>query len=331
MLFFFSFLLGLTNNVVNAEELSKKYVIVSGESIGLKIDTGVYVAGKYEVKTSDNKASPWLMSDIEVGDKIIKYNDTVIENANDLIEKLKNEQNTQAKLTMQRNKKTFITSIKIVETSQGNKSIGLYLKDKLLGVGTMTFIDPDSKVYGSLGHGIYDQKIIVGDVDGTLTYSNVESIKKGKSGTPGEKRASLQKKEIGCIKSNNITGVYGKIGSTTFFKNAKKMQVAKQSEVIVGPAKIMTVVEGNNVETFDIEIVEVNRQSTRNIKGLKIKVTDQNLIDRTGGIIQGMSGSPIIQNKKLVGAVSHVIVDNPIYGYGIHIEWMLDEVANYKY
>lgn len=316
---------------VNAAPSNEKYVIPGGNSIGLKIDTGVYIAGKYEVKTSNDKVSPWMMSDIEVGDKIIKYNDLNVLNANNLITFLNHETNDKVRLTILRNKRTLQTNIKVVETVTGAKSLGLYLKDKLLGVGTLTFIDPDSKLYGSLGHGIYDQKVIIGDVDGTLTFSNVESIKKGNAGLPGEKRASLSKKEIGDIAVNNITGVYGKIKNENLVNNQKRVKVASQDEIVLGPAHILTVIDGEKIEKFDIEVVEINKQNSRNIKGIKIKVTDEELLNKTGGIIQGMSGSPIIQNNKLIGAVSHVIVDNPSYGYGIHIEWMLNELLTIKH
>ena len=196
LILLFTLTFSFTMPEVNAAPSNEKYVIPGGNSIGLKIDTGVYIAGKYEVKTSNDKVSPWMMSDIEVGDKIIKYNDLNVLTANNLITFLNHETSDKVRLTILRNKRTLQTNIKVVETVTGAKSLGLYLKDKLLGVGTLTFIDPASKLYASLGHGIYDQKVIIGDVDGTLTFSNVESIKKGNAGLPGEKRASLSKKEI---------------------------------------------------------------------------------------------------------------------------------------
>lgn len=315
-------LIGLNYNVVFAE--SDLEVIPGGETIGLKLNTGIYVAGKYEVDTKEGKKLPWRKSDIEIGDKIVEIDNKKVTSNNELVSLIEASKDDDLVLTLVRGSEEFDTNIEIVETKQQNRSIGLYLKDKLVGVGTLTFINPHTKAFASLGHGIVDQKVLIGDISGDLLVSNIDSIKKAIPGDPGEKRATISSDILGKLTINNATGIYGYISSRSLL-NKKTMKVAKQEEVKLGKATILTVLENNKVEEYSVEIIEVNRQNTRNVKGLKIKVTDNRLIEKCGGIVQGMSGSPIIQNNKIIGAVSHVTVDNPLIGYGIHIEWMISD------
>lgn len=322
----FVFIVGvliLPNVNVLAEENNKVYL--GGDTIGLKLDTGVYVAGKYEVATKTGKKSPWIRSDIEVGDKIVSFNQKRIESIEEFKKCLSVNEKKSAVVTVDRKGKVFETIIDILKTSDGASSVGLYLKDKMLGVGTLTFINPNNKTYASLGHGIIDSKLEYGKINGELLYSNVESIKKGVPGSPGEKRASLSNNNLGNIMSNSATGVYGLVTSNSFMTRHRLIEIAEPTDVKSGPAYILTVVENQEVKKFNIEIIEVVKQSSRNIKGMKIKVIDETLLGVTGGIIQGMSGSPIVQDDKLVGAVSHVSVDNPTIGYGMFARWMLDD------
>ena len=282
------------------------------------------MAGKYEVDTKEGKKLPWRKSDIEIGDKIVEIDNKKVTSNNELVSLIEASKDDDLVLTLVRGSEEFDTNIEIVETKQQNRSIGLYLKDKLVGVGTLTFINPHTKAFASLGHGIVDQKVLIGDISGDLLVSNIDSIKKAIPGDPGEKRATISSDILGKLTINNATGIYGYISSRSLL-NKKTMKVAKQEEVKLGKATILTVLENNKVEEYSVEIIEVNRQNTRNVKGLKIKVTDNRLIEKCGGIVQGMSGSPIIQNNKIIGAVSHVTVDNPLIGYGIHIEWMISD------
>lgn len=312
-----------TNLITHAS--SNKLVILGGNSIGLKLDTGVYVAGKYEVETKDKRVSPWASSDILEGDKIVAFNGSKIKNNSDLLTKLKNEKEGKVNLTIKRNDRTFDTQIDVVITKNNDKSLGLYIKDRILGIGTLTFIDPETSKYASLGHGIYDDNLVIGTQLGSISKSNVEGIKKGIRGEAGEKRATFSNVVLGSIYANKITGVYGKITNKSMLKG-KTIEVASQEEVKIGKAQIYTVIDGEKIESFDIKITYVNLQDSTNVKGIRFEVIDNDLIDKTGGIIQGMSGSPIVQNNKLVGAVSHVSIDNPTIGYGVHIEWMMLEM-----
>lgn len=313
--------LGFNTNFVKASTIE---VIPGGESIGIKLNTGVYVAGKYQVETPNGKKLPWRKSDIEIGDKLLKIDGIDIENNQQLTKCLNASIDNEVILTILRGSIEFDTNIEIIENMQQEKSIGLYIKDKIVGVGTLTFINPETKSFASLGHGIVDQKVLIGSISGDLLVSNIDDIKKAIPGVPGEKKAVISNNVIGKLTKNNATGLYGNINSRTFL-NKKKIKVANQDEVKLGKATILTVLEDDQVKEYSIEIVEINKQNTRNIKGLKIKITDPVIIEKCGGIVQGMSGSPIIQNGKLVGAVSHVIVDEPLIGYGIHIEWMVND------
>lgn len=298
-------------------------VVPGGDTIGLHMDTGVYIAGKYQVETRDGKVSPWRKSEVREGDKIIKINNVQVKTNQDLLDALASINSNTVDLVIKRGDMTFRTTFDVAISRSGDKSLGLYIKDKVVGVGTLTFIDPKTNRFAALGHGIFDNKVNDQDVGGNILSSNVESIKKAAPGIPGEKRAMLDKMTIGNITKNKITGIYGNITNRSYTSNRKLLPVAMKNDVKVGKAEILTVIKDDKVEAFDIEIVEVKKQTAKSVKGIKIKVVDRDLLNKTGGIIQGMSGSPIIQNNQLVGAVSHVIVDSPQYGYGIFVEWML--------
>ena len=282
------------------------------------------MAGKYEVETINGKKSPWRKSDLEVGDKILEVDGKDISSNSELTTTINASLDNELILTILRGSEEFDTNIEIIESKQKEKSIGLYIKDKVVGVGTLTFINPQTKAFASLGHGIIDQKVLIGGISGELLVSNVDSVKKALPGIPGEKKAVISNEKIGKLTKNNATGLYGVIDSRSLL-NKKTMEVATQDEIELGKASILTVIEGETIKEYSVEIVEINKQKTRNIKGIKLKITDPILIEKCGGIVQGMSGSPIIQNNKIIGAVSHVIVDDPLTGYGIHIEWMIND------
>lgn len=306
--------------VVNVEANEKEFLYLGGDSIGIKMNTGVYIAGKYQVQTDRGKVSPWKHSNIEIGDMILKINDYNIDTNEVLQTYLSNNKISTAELTINRNNQILKTNIDVVTNSLNEQTLGLYIRDKIFGIGTLTFVTKDL-YFASLGHGIYDNNVLLSSFGGNLYYSNVSSIKKAEPGIAGEKRAAIDDVTIGKIINNDVTGLYGKLNIRNLKLN--KIAIGNQNDIKIGKAKIYTCLEKNNVKSYDIEIVENYIQNNSNIKGIKIKVTDKDLINQTGGIIQGMSGSPIVQNDKIVGAVSHVTVENPTYGYGMHIEWMI--------
>lgn len=324
IIFFIIFLCFCLTISINIKANNDIYVMPGGESIGLKIETGVEIVGKYTVSTNDGKKNPWQKSNIEIGDYIEKVNDYNVENNESLLKILKQLDESSCVLTIKRNNKLIKTNIDIVKTVAKEPSIGLYVKDKMLGIGTLSFVY-DNK-FASLGHGIYENNELININNGDLTYSNVVSIKKATLNQSGEKRATLASTKIGEIKTIKDSGVYGVISQKI---NKNKVKIADIKDVKCDDAVIYTVINGNKVETFDIEIIETKYQNSINSKGIKIKVTDSALLNETGGIIQGMSGSPIIQNGELVGVVSHVTLDNPMIGYAVYAKWMYEDLINY--
>lgn len=304
-------------------------VYVGGENIGIKINTGIEVLGKYEVETEKGKVAPWKNSNIQKGDTIISIDGVKVDNNQTLLNILSSCKKNKINIQVERNKKMFDTTIDVIISKNNQKSLGLYIKDKLMGIGTLTFIDPNDYYFASLGHGIYHNDELYDVNNGVILSSTVNSIRKATPGNAGEKKATLDNKVVGTILDNQITGVYGNILKNNI-SNKRLIEVGTQEDIKKGPATIITTLSDNIPREYKIEIIDVVKQDETSVKGIKIRITDERLLKETGGIVQGMSGSPIIQNDKLVGAVSHVIVDNPNIGYGMFIEWMIQDLNNVK-
>ncbi|MBW4839792.1 MAG: SpoIVB peptidase [Paenibacillaceae bacterium] len=311
-------------------------VIPGGQTIGVKVKSaGILVVGHHQVVTDTGKVSPGEAAGIQAGDLITHINGTKLQDVREVADIAADAGKHQRplKITYQRNDKEFNTSLSPAYDQQDRAwRLGLYIRDSAAGVGTLTFYAPDQGVYGALGHIITDMNtqtpIVVGS--GQILQSSVTSISKSESGEPGEKRAHFLKegKTLGNIERNTHFGIFGKMSQNPEHSVYQKpIPVAFAEEVKEGPAEILTVVEGQRVERFKVEIVHVSKQSAPETKGLVIRITDPRLVDKTGGIVQGMSGSPIIQNGKLIGAVTHVFVNDPKSGYGCFIEWMLQDAG----
>ncbi|MBL6008558.1 SpoIVB peptidase [Bacillus halotolerans] len=311
-------------------------IIPGGQSIGVKLHSvGVLVVGFHQINTSEGKKSPGESAGITAGDIIIEMNGQKIEKMNDVAPFIQKAGNTGESLDLliKRDKQKIKTKlIPQKDEAEGKYRIGLYIRDSAAGIGTMTFYEPKTKKYGALGHVISDmdtKKPIVVE-DGEIVKSTVTSIEKGTGGNPGEKlaRFSSERKTIGDINRNSPFGIFGTLHQPIKNKiSDKALPVAFSNEVKKGPAEILTVIDDDKVEKFDIEIVSTTPQKFPATKGMVLKITDPRLLKETGGIVQGMSGSPIIQNGKVVGAVTHVFVNDPTSGYGVHIEWMLSEAG----
>nr|WP_155922267.1 SpoIVB peptidase [Bacillus sp. EB01] len=329
-------LAGIPIKKVDVKVLKGFKVYPGGQSIGVKLNSvGVLVVGHHQVETSNGRKSPGELSGIKVGDIITEINGQRIEKMADVAPLVQEAGKTgkALKLSITReNGKVKANLMPLKEKGADNYKLGLYIRDSAAGIGTMTFYHPDSKKYGALGHVISDmdtKKPIVVE-NGQVLRSTVTSIEKGSNGNPGEKlaRFSDDKQIIGNIKRNSPFGIFGKLHRD--IDNGimdKPMPIALSHQVKEGPAQILTVVDNDKVETFNIEIVSTIPQKFPATKGMVIKVTDPKLLQKTGGIVQGMSGSPIIQDGKLIGAVTHVFVNDPTSGYGVHIEWMLSEAG----
>ncbi|MGP1908482.1 SpoIVB peptidase [Metabacillus sp. JX24] len=329
-------LAGIPIKKVDVKVLEDFRVIPGGQSIGVKLNSlGVLVVGHHQIKTSAGKKSPGEIAGVQVGDMITKINGTTVESMSDVTPFIQDSGKTGKPLDLvisRDNKELKTKLVPVKDENEGAYRIGLYIRDSAAGIGTMTFYDPKSKKYGALGHVISDmdtKKPIVVQ-DGQVVRSTVTSIEKGSNGNPGEKlaRFSSDRQIIGDITRNSPFGIFGRLnGDMTNGLYDQPMPIALSNEVKEGPAHILTVVDGDRVEEFDVQVVSSTPQKFPAIKGMVIKITDPKLLEKSGGIVQGMSGSPIIQNGKVIGAVTHVFVNDPTSGYGVHIEWMLSEAG----
>jgi len=325
-------LLPMKNVIVNV--ISDVQVVPSGESIGVKIESkGILVVGLSTITDiNGKKVSPAADGGFSVGDKILKINDENIENERDIIEIINDKENKGQKLkvSIERKGKPLELAIRPVQSNEDKLyKMGLWVRDNIAGVGTMTFYEPSSGEFGALGHGITDMDSgVLIDIDkGKILKSKVISIQRAKKAAPGEIVGLFTDSNgiYGVIDKNSAFGIYGVLEKNRINKKAALMPIALSTHVKEGPAKILTTIEDNRVEEFDIEIQKIFRQNNADSKSMIIRVTDKRLIEKTGGIVQGMSGSPIIQDGKLVGAVTHVLINDPFRGYGIFAEWMLNE------
>lgn len=312
-------------------------VVPGGQTIGVKVKSaGILVVGHHLVHvTSKDPVSPGEEAGIKLGDLLTHMNGKAITGVNAVADTVLESGKTKKPIdiTLSRQGKVIKTKLTPVFDEEDQVwRLGLYIRDSAAGVGTLTFYAPDQGVYGALGHVITDMNtqtpIVVGS--GEIVQSNVTSIAKSESGDPGEKRAIFTKESriLGNIERNTPFGIFGKMPvNPEHSLYQKPIPVAFAHEVKEGPAEILTVLEGQKVERFTVDVVHVSPQDHAATKGLVIRITDKRLIDKTGGIVQGMSGSPIIQNGKLIGAVTHVFVNDPKSGYGCFIEWMLEDAG----
>lgn len=321
---------------VDLSVLKDKKVVPGGQSIGVQLHTvGVLVVGHHLVFGKNKSSSPGEEADIQIGDVILEMDGTKINQLSDVkpIVHYAGKNKSSIKIKLKRGKEVVETVLEpALNKKDHDYQIGLYIRDSATGIGTISFYDEETGKYGALGHTISDSdtKKPIEIHEGKLVRSNVTAIEKGNEGIPGEKQAkfSMKDKQLGTITKNSPFGIFGKLKSDELKDHvAKPMSIGLSDEVEKGPAEILTVIEGEKVEKFSIEIVNTIPQKTAATKGMVIKVTDERLLDKTGGIVQGMSGSPIIQNNKIVGAVTHVFVNDPTSGYGVHIEWMLEEAG----
>jgi len=325
-LFFLSLLMTFSSMFSNITCLESSYLIPGGENIGIEIKShGVVVIGGYDVITNNDKYNPSKDSDIVKGDLIYQVNGKDINNIEELLDEIKENMNEdKVTLSILRNNEEIKRDLKFVNTSKANTfKTGLLVKDRILGIGTVTFYDPESKIYGALGHKLMDNDFsVIADINsGNIFKSKVTGVNKSSVGNVGELLASINQNEIlGNVYANTDYGIFGYY-ETCPDKDA--LIVASQKEASLGKAYIYTTLDNNEVEKYEINIISLLKQDKISTKGISFKITDKELLSKTGGIVQGMSGSPIIQDNKIIGAVTHVLIDNVKKGYGIYIEYML--------
>lgn len=316
--------------------VKEQYVYPSGQSAGVKILTdGVLVLSLGAIVDSQNiQHLPAKEAGLEPGDYIFKVNGENLRNNSHLSQIVRECGGTPLEMEYKRHEKNIKTVITpAVSGEDGKLALGMWVRDSTAGLGTVTFYTQDKQKFAALGHCISD--VDTGETmtvkDGELVKSKIIGQTKGKRGEPGELKGIFDEpqQEVGRIKLNNEFGLYGNVTDPSAMQGSTPVPLALRNEIKPGPAKLLATIDGYEVKEYDIEIIKIFNQQTQSIKNMVIQVTDPELLSKTGGIVQGMSGSPILQNGKLVGAVTHVFVNDPQKGYAVFVEWMLNQMEQY--
>ncbi len=312
-----------TRAATKAERVESVYVVPGGEPFGIKMfSDGLMVTDIEGFSINDKEVCPAKAAGLQKNDIIYSANGRILYSNNELKSIIENSEGESVKLKIKRNNKFLDIELKPVKDCNNIYKAGLWVKDSAAGLGTITFYCEESKSFCGLGHGICDKdtKALVPLSYGELDKACISSVTKSVCGNVGTLNGYFTDDVIGNAVCNHETGIYGHIKSNNTGKN--KIEIADKNEVAKGMAYIYTTVNGECPEKYEVEITKINlKEETVN---LTVRITDKRLIDETGGIVQGMSGSPIIQNGKLVGALTHVLVDNVDYGYGIFAQTMYE-------
>lgn len=305
-----------------------KKVSVSGESFGIKLYTdGVIIVGIRDVETDKGKCNPAKEAGLEKGDIIIEINGKKVYSADSVTDILNDNNGKDYKITVKRNGnyKEFLLK-PAYSSSQGCYKVGLWVRDSTAGVGTITYYDKSNNTVSALGHPItdVDTNEIMPILDGEAVRATVTKIYKSKAGEAGSLCCEFTNDIIGTLKKNCQSGIYGKYTCT--LKNTYEYEVASPNEIVRGPVQILCTIDSGKAKFYNAQISRISYRENKKGKNMVVKITDEHLLEKTGGIVQGMSGSPIIQNGKLVGALTHVIVDSPEKGYAIFAQDMVDEL-----
>ena len=314
---------------VNAETSEKTMVIPGGMPIGIYLETdGVMVLGTDEVKSVDGMMCEPAKHLVKAGDYIKKVDNQIVESKDDLVEVVSQLNHEDIVLQIERDGETIDVKMEAVKCEKDEYKLGIWVRDNAQGLGTITYLTTESE-FGALGHGIHDVDTskLLNISEGRLYAASIKDIQKGEYGIPGGLEGIIVYNNynmLGTIEKNTDAGIFGTISRIdTLFTDQTPVETAAKEEIEEGSAVIRCAVEGK-VKEYDVGIKKVDLKTKEINKGILLEVTDEELLEVTGGIVQGMSGSPIIQEGKLVGAVTHVLVNDPTRGYGIFIENMLD-------
>jgi len=322
----------MDNQVV---ETGGKYIIPGGQTIGVELKTeGVLIVGLADIINTDKlSVSPAKIAGIQIGDKILSIDSMDIESTDEILKYTENEGVRNYIFKIEREGKILNFSITPVKIFKSNEiKFGFWARDDIAGIGTVTFVDPKTGKFSAIGHGISDSDTgeLIDIESGTISKANITSIKLGKKGEPGEIIGYILKDEdsLGTVENNTDFGIYGKINESSIgFFSTNLIEVGRKEEIRLGHAEIYSCVN-NETQIYDVEITKIFYQNKPDEKSFVIKIVDKDLLELTNGIIQGMSGCPVIQNNKMVGAITHVFMNDPTKGYGIYIEWIFDEINN---
>lgn len=316
--------------------LEEVMLVPGGQSIGVMLHTkGALVVGSMNITSKTGEpVNPAKVAGLQAGDIIEKYNGEEIKDAAHLSELINQDEEGAARLSVRRGDQNLELTIYPVQDAQdGLWKLGVWVRDSTLGVGTLTFHDPASGKFAGLGHAITDVDTgkLLTVKDGEIVKSDILEVVKGEEGEPGELRGSFGQNDevIGTISKNTEYGLYGNTQKQMQNGIYGALPAAKRDEVKVGEATLLCTLDDSGVKEYSCKIVKVNSQDSPEQKSFVVQIDDERLLETTGGIVQGMSGSPIIQNGKIVGAVTHVFINDPTQGYGIYLDWMLNEMYSF--
>ena len=306
-------------------------VVPVGRAVGIKLfSDGVVVVGTSDVATDAGNVNPAKACGLKEGDIITHINSTevdTIEEVSALLQELEGE--TMSIRAIRDERQVQLTAQAAFCPADGTYKLGAWIRDSMAGIGTVTFYCPDTGAFGALGHGINDADtaLLMPLESGSILPATVAGVEKGKSGTPGQLRGVFDTSStLGLLSANTAGGVFG-VMTDSHWADGEAVEVASRKEVTTGEAAILCNISGDRVDQFQVEIVKVFSERADDCRDYLIKVTDPRLLEATGGIVQGMSGSPILQNGKIIGAVTHVMVDDPTSGYGIYVGRMLRQAV----
>lgn len=304
-------------------------VIPMGRAVGIKLfSDGVLVVGFAEIPTEDGSAAPAKDCGLREGDIITHINSEEVDTVEQVQTLLQDLEGDQMSIRCLRGEKQLQMTAQAAKcSSDGAYKLGAWIRDSMAGIGTMTFYDPQSGTFGALGHGINDVDTcrLMPLQSGGIMEASVTDVQKGAKGAPGELHGTFETgRDAGALWANTESGVFGTLSDGELAAGLTPVEVAAPEEIQVGPAIILSNTNGETVKEYTVEITDLCLADDGDTRDLMITVTDPALLEATGGIVQGMSGSPILQNGRIVGAVTHVLVNDPTRGYGIFIENMLE-------
>ena len=321
-------LLLVLSMVAFAQAAEVSSLIPIGHTVGIQMSAeGVLVVRLDDVQTAQGAACPARDAGVREGDLIVGVGGAEIDANDDLQKQVALSAGQPIELTLQSGDSTRTVTVTPCEDTEGAYRIGVLARDGMAGIGTLTYVDPETGEYGSLGHGICDSEtgVLLPLKDGALIRSSVSSVQRGEAGEPGALQGEFSADgTVGTVEDNTDSGIFGTLTDASVYDSLEAVPIATADEIHTGEAEILSNIEGDTVQRYSVQIAKVYPEDDEYGRGMLLHVTDEGLIEKTGGIVQGMSGSPILQDGKLIGAVTHVLVNDPTQGYGICIERMLE-------
>lgn len=308
-----------------------KYLIPMGNAIGIKLQSeGVMVVGVPDILGDGKSTSPARNAGLSVGDIITQVGTQHVSTIADLKSAIDKMDGSPVGVTVTRGQSVLQLKLTPHKTDDGHCELGLWMRDDISGIGTLTFYDPETGNFGALGHSVNDNEtgVIIPLRTGSVMRTFVTDVIQGQAGMPGQLHGTFNNEQVlGSLTKNSSSGIFGTMVKNDLMAGKTALQVADFSEIKTGPATILSNVAGTDVKEYKVEITRIYTGAEAVGRSMMISITDPQLISQTGGIVQGMSGSPILQNGKIIGAVTHVLINDPTRGYGVSIEKMLDSIS----